>query len=204
MKAGTSHILPIRMAIFASGGGSNARAICRYFAQNERIKVSLLLSNRESSGVFELGESYSIPALLLSKDQVKDGAYLLSQMQAHQIDLIVLAGYLKHVPDPLVNAFPHRMVNIHPSLLPAYGGKGMYGIKVHEAVIKHKETLSGLTIHYVNEVYDQGEIIFQAHQAVDPNWKAADLQQAILKLEHTYYPQVIQTICESLASKKVE
>jgi len=204
MNAGPSHTLPIRIAIFASGGGSNASAICHYFAQNESVEVVLLVSNKETSGVFELGKDMDIPSVFITKDQVKDGPYLLALMDRYKVDLIVLAGYLRHIPDPLVHAFPHRILNIHPSLLPAYGGKGMYGLHVHEAVVANGESLSGLTIHYVSEIYDEGEIIFQAHQKVEAGWGAKELQQAVLKLEHIYYPQVIQDICESLASQRVE
>lgn len=189
---------PIRIAIFASGGGSNARAICEYFTNYQTVEVSLLVSNRSTSGIFDLGKGLNIPAFLLKKEEVRNGAFLVDLMTTHEIDLIVLAGYLKHVPDSLVKTYPKRIVNIHPSLLPAFGGKGMYGLKVHEAVVAKGEPVSGMTIHYVNEVYDEGEIIFQANQEVDPAWTASDLQQAILHLEHTYYSKVIESICQTI------
>lgn len=186
---------PVRIAIFASGGGSNARQLLSYFSSRETAEVVLLLSNNPDSGVFRHGPEYKVPALYLPAKAYRDGAYLQEVLEAHQVELIVLAGYLKHLPNELVEAFPERILNIHPSLLPRFGGKGMYGMNVHKAVVAAGEVYSGITIHYVNEVYDQGKIIFQKKLAVSPAWEADDLQRAVLKLEHQYFPEVVEQCC---------
>ena len=123
-------------------------------------------------------------------------------MERYRIDLLILAGYLKKIPDKLVDSYPKRIVNIHPSLLPAYGGKGMYGSRVHRAVLEAGEKQSGITIHYVNEQYDEGEVIFQETLSIDPEWKIEELQGAIHALEHTYFPQVIENICKNIQSQE--
>ena len=133
----------------------------------------------------------------------RDGAFLLDLLRRYEVELIVLAGYMRLIPAAVVAAYPRRILNIHPALLPAYGGKGMYGMNVHEAVISAQEKQSGITIHYVNEVYDAGEVILQARVEVEPDWQATDLQQAVLRLEHALYPQVVEKVCRELqASRK--
>jgi len=190
----------IRIAIFASGKGSNARALAAYFADRNSAEVALLVSNKATSGVFQQAEEQGIPVVLLDRNQAKDGGYLIELMKQHEIDLIVLAGYLKLIPARLTQAMERRILNIHPSLLPAYGGKGMYGGRVHEAVLAAGDEKSGITIHYVNEVYDQGEILFQASVKVQPDWSASDLQQAIHSLEHQHFPKVVEKVCLDLYS----
>lgn len=189
---------PVRIAIFASGGGSNARTLLERFATDDAGTVALLLSNNPRSGVFEFGPAFQVPVIYLPRQAYQDGAYLQQLLLAHGIELVVLAGYLKHLPDEVVQQFPERILNIHPSLLPKFGGKGMYGMKVHRAVVAAGEVHSGITIHYVNEVYDQGQIIFQKKLAVSPAWEAEDLQRAVLKLEHQFFPQVVAQRCHEL------
>ncbi|MEM7369099.1 MAG: bifunctional phosphoribosylaminoimidazolecarboxamide formyltransferase/IMP cyclohydrolase [Bacteroidota bacterium] len=188
----------IRIAIFASGGGSNARTILKYFQDRSIAEVVVLMSNNPRSGVVEFGPEHGIAIELLDKNQYKSGAYLLELLERYEIDLIVLAGYLKHIPSEVVHRFDKRILNIHPSLLPAYGGKGMYGMRVHEAVIAASEPISGLTIHFVNEVYDQGEILFQTEVKIEEGWTPKTLQQTILRQEHHYFPIIIEQVCTSM------
>jgi len=186
---------PTRIAILASGGGSNARKIIEYFAENPVAEVVLLLSNNAKSGIFEFGPEYGIPALLLEKSQYTDAAYQISLFKEHQIDLIILAGYLKLIPAALIQVYPNQILNIHPSLLPKFGGKGMYGMRVHEAVMASEEHRSGITIHFVNEVYDEGEILLQRALMIDETWDAKQLQQEVQRLEHQYFPTTIEKVC---------
>ncbi len=163
----------------------------------------LLASNKASSGIFSFGPEWGVPTELMPPGKFRQGAYLLDLLRRYEIELLVLAGYMKLIPAEVVQAYPRRILNVHPALLPAYGGKGMYGMNVHEAVISAREKLSGLTIHYVNEVYDAGEVILQAQVKVEADWQAADLQQAVLRLEHALYPQVVEKVCHELqASRK--
>lgn len=189
---------PIRIAIFASGTGTNARKLLQHFQNNDAGQVSLVVSNRRESGVFQTGPAFGVPTYLVSAPAYRDGELLVKLMAAHRIQLIVLAGYLKLIPAALVQAFPRRIINLHPSLLPKYGGQGMYGPRVHQAVLQAKETESGITIHYVDEVYDQGEIVLQEKLPIDPAWDAAQLQQAIHQLEYQYFPQVVEKICREM------
>src|SRR5690606_23682648 len=152
----------VHVAIFASGGGSNAEAIIKYFAQNTRIDISLLISNNPNSGIFKLGIDHCINTELINRENYKDEFYFLDLLKDNKIDYIILAGFLWLIPEFLIQEFPNRIINIHPSLLPKYGGKGMYGMHVHQAVFDHNEKKSGMTIHLVNAQYDKGEILFQA------------------------------------------
>ena len=154
--------MPKHIAIFASGAGSNARKIIDYFEGSAQIKVSLIVSNVATAGVLAIAKEKGIPTLLINKTEFTATGYVES-LQNADIHFIVLAGFLWKVPEVLVRTFPKAIINIHPALLPKYGGKGMYGAKVHEAVIAAKETESGITIHWVNEHYDEGAIIFQAN-----------------------------------------
>jgi formyltetrahydrofolate-dependent phosphoribosylglycinamide formyltransferase len=180
----------INVAIFASGGGSNAEQIINYFSSSS-IKIALVVCNKPAAGVLQVAAKAGIPCLLIEKQQFFDGDNYLPQLQQHHIDFIVLAGFLWKVPDALIRAYPKKIINIHPALLPKYGGNGMYGRHVHEAVIANKEKQSGITIHYVDELYDHGEIIFQAACAVDDNDTAETLAKKVQVLEHEYYGKVI-------------
>ena len=190
----------IHLAIFASGGGSNAKEIMTYFTHHDFIKVKLLCTNNSKSGVCKFGPDHGLPVALLDAQQYTDGHYLQNLMTRYEIDLIVLAGYLKKIPDSFIVAFSKRILNIHPSLLPDFGGKGMYGINVHKAVIAAKSQTSGITIHYVNEEYDQGEIVFQERINIAPGLEAEELAAQILKLEHKHYPLVIEKVCQAIHS----
>ena len=183
-----------RIAIFASGAGSNAQQIINHFAPSENVKISLVVCNKPGAGVLTIAQKAGIPSLLIKKERFSDGDIYLPELAQHKIDFIVLAGFLWKMPAGLIQAYPKKIVNIHPALLPKYGGKGMYGSKVHEAVIDAREIESGITIHYVDEIYDHGEIIFQAICKVAENDTAASLAQKIHVLEHTNYPVVIANL----------
>ena len=180
------------IAIFASGGGSNASNILQHFSQSEVANVSLLCTHNPTSGVFQFGPNFNCPVHLLRSEQYQSGRYLTSLCMHYKIDWIALAGYLKKIPESLIDNFPGRILNIHPSLLPDFGGKGMYGMRVHEAVIAAKAERSGMTIHRVNAAYDDGEILFQAALQIPDKASPSSLQKAVLKLEHKYYPQIIE------------
>ncbi|MEM6801113.1 MAG: phosphoribosylglycinamide formyltransferase [Bacteroidota bacterium] len=193
---------PTRIAILASGGGSNAQKIISYFTSRSVAEVVLLASNNPASGIFSFGPEAGIPSELLTKEQYRDASFLLGLFKAYRADLIILAGYLKLIPAALIQAYPRHILNIHPSLLPKYGGKGMYGMRVHEAVISNQEYRSGITIHFVNEVYDEGEILLQKALMIDENWDAVILQKEVQKLEHQYFPLAIEKVCLRLQQEK--
>lgn len=179
------------LIIFASGRGSNARAIIDHFKQNGLAKVSLIVTNKADAGVIDIAEEEQIPFLIVNNKTLNE-ALLIDQMQSYNPSMIILAGFLKKIPDAMVAAFPDKIINIHPSLLPKYGGKGMYGGHVHDAVITAKDKESGITIHYVNEHYDDGATIVQARCTVESNDTGDSLAQKIHKLEHFYYPRTIE------------
>lgn len=180
------------LIIFASGRGSNAAAIIDYFKKTKQAKVSLIVTNKADAGVLDIAKEEHIPFLIVNKQTFKE-EMLVEQMQSYNPSLIVLAGFLWKIPGTLISAFPDKIINIHPALLPAYGGKGMYGQFVHEAVINAKEKESGITIHYVNEVYDSGNIILQARcQVHGQNDTPQSLAEKIHTLEHFYFPRSIE------------
>ena len=182
------------IAIFASGAGSNAQKIINYFNTNNTAKIELVVCNKEGAGVLDIAKKYTIDTLLIEKDKFFNTDIYIRELQKRGIRLIVLAGFLWKVPSLLINAYPNRIVNIHPALLPKYGGKGMYGNRVHEAVIAAGDKESGITIHYVDELYDHGNIIFQATCKIDEKDTWGSLAQKIHLLEHQYYPTVIDKI----------
>ena len=193
-SAGDSVAAPIHIAIFASGAGSNARKIIEYFENRGlRIKVSLIVCNVPGAGVLEIAEEKGIPSLMINKSDFATNGYVES-LQNAGIDFIVLAGFLWKVPEVLVKAYPKAIINIHPALLPKYGGKGMYGARVHEAVIAAGEKESGITIHWVNEHYDEGAIIFQAKCSIDANDTAETLANKIHALEHAHFATTIEKL----------
>ena len=191
-KKAVTHI-----AIFASGAGSNAQKIIDSFRNNPSVKIGLIVCNNPAAGVLSIAAKEKIPSLLIEKKKFYDQDAYLPEIKNHHIDFIVLAGFLLKVPAALINEYQNKIVNIHPALLPKYGGKGMYGSKVHEAVIAAKEKQSGISIHYVDEVYDHGNIIFQATCAVDENETAGSLAQKIHLLEHRHYAVVIANLLKS-------
>ena len=184
------------IAIFASGAGSNAEKIIEYLQNHQSIQVGLIVCNKPGAGVLNIAAEHKITTLLIEKERFFRGDGYLAELKAHAIDFIVLAGFLWKVPDSLIAAYPHKIVNIHPSLLPAYGGKGMYGMRVHEAVIAAGEKESGITIHYVNEHFDEGEVIFQAKCAISEGDSAAMLAEKIHGLEHAHFPKVVVHLLE--------
>ena len=192
----------VKLAIFASGGGSNARKLLAFFQDNPWGEVRLVATNNPHSGVFTFTPAYEIPCELLPKEVYQNGIMLNTLLSRFEIEVVVLAGYLKKIPVEVVRQFPNRILNIHPSLLPKYGGKGMYGMRVHEAVLAHGEKKSGITIHFVNEIYDDGEIIFQKEVPIAADWTPKDLQLAVQQLEHTHYPEITEKICQHIHSQK--
>jgi formyltetrahydrofolate-dependent phosphoribosylglycinamide formyltransferase len=182
------------IAIFASGAGSNAQKIIDHFRHHATIRVALIVCNKAGAGVLQIAEKENIPALLIEKEIFFRGDAYVSQLKTYSINFVVLAGFLWKVPVALITAFRNRIINIHPALLPHYGGKGMYGSHVHEAVIANKEKQSGITIHYVDELYDHGVIIFQATCKVAADDTADTLAKKIHHLEHEYYPKVIEEV----------
>ncbi len=184
------------VAIFASGAGSNAEKIISHLQTHPFIKVSLIVCNKKGAGVINIADRNGIPVLMIEKEPFFRGDVYISQLKQYGIDFIVLAGFLWKIPETLIRAYPKQIINIHPALLPKYGGKGMYGQYVHEAVIAAGEKESGITIHYVNEHFDEGEIIFQAKCLVDDHETAASLAQKIHVLEHQYFPGIVQKILE--------
>ncbi|MDF7816433.1 phosphoribosylglycinamide formyltransferase [Runella sp. MFBS21] len=189
-----------RIAIFASGSGSNAEKIAEYFKNHPTIEVSLILSNNPQAGVIARARKFQIPVVLFDRKTFYETDKITELLQNQHIDVVVLAGFMMLIPDEMVKAFPQKMVNIHPALLPKYGGKGMYGHFVHEAVVAAKETESGITIHYVNERYDEGAIIFQTSCPVVSADTPEDVAQKVQVLEHKHYPEVIEKTLNNLTS----
>lgn len=183
-----------KIAVFASGNGSNAEQIFKHFQDDVEIEVSLLLSNKKDAFVIERAKNYNIPVKTVSREVFYNSFEVVSLLQELEIDLVALAGFLWLLPENLIQAFANRIVNIHPALLPKYGGKGMYGMYVHEAVLKAGEKESGITIHYINDKYDEGEIIFQKECKINEGDKPEDVAVKIQRLEHQYYPKVIGDI----------
>jgi phosphoribosylglycinamide formyltransferase-1 len=188
--------LATRIAIFVSGGGSNARVMIDRFRAHpaDGVEVVLLVSNRAKAGALTMAAERGMPTLVVNREDWKEGDELLRALEAYRVDWIVLAGFLWLVPGYLVRAFPDRIVNIHPALLPDYGGKGMYGRHVHEAVKAAGETESGITIHYVNENYDEGNVIFQAAVRLDPEDTPEQIAGRVLRLEHANYWRVVRQL----------
>lgn len=186
----------VQLALFASGGGSNAAQIIRYFENHPGIDVSLLATNKPEAGAVHVATAAGIPVLFIDKERFFKGDGFAVFLKERGIDFIVLAGFLWKVPLTLINAFKGKIINIHPALLPKFGGKGMYGQHVHQAVIEGGETETGITIHYVDELYDHGAVIFQANCPVLPNDTATSLAQRVLTLEHRHYPAVIESVIQ--------
>ncbi len=179
-----------RIVIFASGSGTNAENIIRHFQDSTEASVVQVLSNKKDAKVLDRAKSLDVSAFSFNRVAFKEG-HVLSLLEAMKPDLVVLAGFLWKMPEDIVKAFPNKIINVHPALLPKYGGKGMYGKHVHEAVVNNKEKESGITIHYVNEHYDEGAIIFQAKTNVEENDSVEDVAAKIHKLEYEHFPKVI-------------
>ncbi len=182
------------IVLFASGSGSNAENIINYFERHPSIKVSCVLTNRSNAPVLERCKRLGVPAMYFSRDAFTKSEVVLKLLQALSPTLIVLAGFLWKIPEELIHAFPDKIINIHPALLPKYGGKGMYGPRVHEAVKKNGENETGITIHYVNEAYDEGAIIFQEKTALTKNDTPENIAKKVHALEYEHFPRVIENL----------
>jgi phosphoribosylglycinamide formyltransferase-1 len=182
----------IKIAIFASGSGTNAENIIRYFSNQHRIKVALIVSNNPKAYVLQRALQAKVPTAICSKDELTNTQSILKLLNEYEISWIVLAGFLLKIPDFVINAYPKRIINIHPALLPKFGGKGMYGKHVHKAVVTAGEKESGITIHYVNRNYDEGDVIFQATCPVISSDTPDDVAAKIHILEQTHFPTIIE------------
>lgn len=187
-----------RIAIFASGTGSNAQKIIGHFMGSKAAEVSLIVSNKPGAGVLSMAAQERIPSIIIEKEKFFRGDAYLDVLSQKKIDFIVLAGFLWKIPQALIDAYPKKIVNIHPALLPKYGGKGLYGSYVHEAVLANKEKESGISIHYVDEHYDHGDLIFQARCKVDKQDTPGSLAERIHQLEHKHYSRVIEEIIKTV------
>ena len=184
----------LRIALFASGSGSNAENIVHYFSHNSGFSFPLIISNKSDAFIHSRAKTLNIPSFTFSREDFTDGEKILSLLKLYNIDCIVLAGFLLKIPQTLILAFPQKIINIHPALLPKHGGKGMYGMRVHQAVSETGDTESGITIHYVNSNYDEGSIIFQATCPVLPSDTPEMIAEKVHKLEYEHFPKVIEKI----------
>jgi len=182
-----------RIVILASGSGTNAENIIRYFKDSNLISVVQILCNKKDAKVFERAKRLNVSSLYFNRLEFFNEDKILNHLK-QTADYIILAGFLWKIPESIINAFPNRIINIHPALLPKYGGKGMYGMNVHKAVVENKEKESGITIHFVNENYDEGAIIFQEKFNILPSDLVEDVAQKIHKLEYEYFPKIIEKV----------
>lgn len=182
-----------KIVIFASGSGSNAENIILHFKDNQYVNVVAVLSNNPNAKVLKKAEQHNVPTLVFDRKQLSDG-FVSEKVNKIQPDLIVLAGFLWKFPDTIVHQYPNKIINIHPALLPKYGGKGMYGMKVHQSVLENKEKQTGISIHYVNEHYDEGGVIFQKNVAIENCTTPEEIAKKVHDLEQKYFPEVIEKI----------
>ncbi|OIP02035.1 MAG: phosphoribosylglycinamide formyltransferase [Bacteroidetes bacterium CG2_30_33_31] len=188
----------IRLAIFASGNGSNAENIANYFKDISEVEISLILTNKADAYVLERANNLNIKSFVFTFSELYKTNKVLQKLKDDSIDFVVLAGFMLKIPSNIISAFPNKIVNIHPALLPKYGGKGMFGNHVHEAVKAAGEKISGITIHFVNDNYDEGDIIFQAKVDILPCESADEIANKIHKLEYEYFPKTINLIINKL------
>jgi phosphoribosylglycinamide formyltransferase-1 len=186
------------ITIFASGAGSNAQEIINYFRGSKEIKVGFIVCNKPGAGVLSIAEKEGIKVLLIEKERFFKGDGYVPDLQNEKTGLIVLAGFLWKIPQSLIDAYPRRIINIHPAILPKYGGKGMYGSYVHQSILNAGEVESGITVHYVDEQYDNGDIIFQTGCPVLEDDTAETLSQRIHQLEHLHYPRVVEEVLKNI------
>jgi phosphoribosylglycinamide formyltransferase-1 len=183
------------IAVFASGAGTNAQNIIRYFKEHQSGKIVLLVCNKKEAPVIRKAQDEGVDVLIVDKAMWNDANVMLEALKIYDLDLLVLAGFLWLVPEYLIREYPNRIINIHPALLPKYGGKGMYGDKVHNSVLANRETETGITIHFVNDKYDEGEIIFQAKCGIDcANEDAEAIAKKVHALEYEHFPRVIEEV----------
>lgn len=180
------------LAIFASGSGSNAKNIINYFSNHSSVNVSCVVCNNPNAGVIRIAKDFNVPVIIITREEQSNPKQLINQLQSLNTSAIVLAGYLWLIPKDLIKAYEGRIINIHPALLPKFGGKGMYGSHVHNAVLNSGETETGITIHTIDEEYDKGEILFQAKCPVSKEDTEETLSQKVRSLEHQHFPKVIE------------
>ena len=187
--------------MFASGSGSNAERFMEYFKESPLAEVALICCNNPEAYVLERARKHGVPSWLFSNQELKEARPVVHKLQKEEIDFVVLAGFLRLIPSELVEAYPDRIVNIHPALLPKWGGKGMYGMRVHESIIKAGEMETGITIHYVNTQYDEGNIIFQASCPLEVGDGPQEVANKVHILEHEHYPRVVEQLLQQLPDK---
>ncbi|HYQ57656.1 MAG TPA: phosphoribosylglycinamide formyltransferase [Draconibacterium sp.] len=185
-----------RIAVFASGSGTNAENMFNYFSENEKIMIDSLWANKASAYALERAKNHGVETFVFNREQFYNTDEIVQTLRNRKVDIIVLAGFLWLIPEKLIETF--TIINIHPALLPKYGGKGMYGMKVHEAVVENKEPYSGITIHYVNQNYDEGKIIFQAKCEVHPDDTPEIVAQKVHELEYRYFPSVVEDVLRKM------
>lgn len=186
-----------KIAVFASGNGTNTENIINYFEDSEIARVSIVFCNRKNAGVVDRAKLLGVRCVVFSPAELQDDT-ILGKLRELKIDFIVLAGFLAKIPDHILEEYPDRVINLHPALLPDYGGEGMYGINVHRAIVENEEEETGITIHYVNSEYDEGEIIFQETVEVDFEDTPEDVQYKVQQLEYRHYPEVIEYLIKDL------
>ncbi len=182
----------IRLAIFASGTGSNALNIIEYFKNSSTVEIVFILSNKSDAPIVQSAINKGIPVKLFTNKEVEEAVLITEFCSTQKIDFIILAGFLRKIPEQLIALYPNKIINIHPSLLPAYGGKGMYGSNVHKAVLQNNESISGITIHFVNSEFDKGEVIAQFTCQISESETLSSLQEKIHQLEHKNFPKIIE------------
>jgi phosphoribosylglycinamide formyltransferase-1 len=187
-----------KIAIFASGSGTNAENLIHYFKENKKIEISYIFSNNKNAYVIQRAKNHNIKYYIFSRTEFYHTTTILQILQNNNIDFIILAGFLWLIPDYLIKNYPNRIINIHPALLPKYGGKGMYGMNVHEAILKNNEKETGITIHYVNHEYDKGDIIFQAKCPVNKDDTAETIAKKVHALEYEHFPKIVEKIIPGL------
>lgn len=187
-----------KIAVFASGSGTNAENIIRYFSEKPDFEIPLIVSENPRAYVHERAKTLNVPSFVFSRAEFAEGHQIVSLLRTYKINLVVLAGFLSKISLPLLEAYPNRIINIHPALLPKFGGKGMYGRHVHQAVVDAGEACSGITVHYVNEAYDEGNIIFQAVCPVLPEDTPETLADKVHRLEHQHFPEVIEKVAGTI------
>ena len=184
-----------KIAIFASGNGTNAENIIKYFKNNKTVEVALVCTNNPKAKVIQRASNLNINSFIFNKKELSNNSIVLDKLKENKINFIVLAGFMLLIPSTIIEYFPNRIINIHPALLPKYGGKGMYGDNVHKAVLTNNESETGITIHYVNEKYDEGDIIFQIKCNVDPSTDSInDVANKVHLFEYKYYPRIIEQL----------
>ncbi|MCZ2357370.1 MAG: phosphoribosylglycinamide formyltransferase [Bacteroidia bacterium] len=188
----------VQVGIFASGNGTNAQTLIDYFQNSTTVEIAAIFSNRADAFVCERARKSNLSCVIFNNQQASDEDYLLEKLHQYRIQLIVLAGYLRLIPEKIIQQYPERIVNVHPALLPKFGGKDMYGLKVHEAVMAAQEPVTGVTFHIVNTAYDQGRILFQAETPITYPTTPTEIAKKVQILEHQYFPRIIESLSEPI------